>query len=219
MHRPVYVQFGAGWSAPEGWLSFDSSPTVWLERLPLVGRFIRVNSRRFPADVRFGDILRGLPVPDGTVRAVYASHVLEHLSRDDVEIALRNTFKLLEPGGVFRLIVPDLNARAIRYLEASRAGRADAADAFMTETMLGRRSRPRGPAGFIRAALGNSDHLWMYDEAAMSELLRNAGFTDIRRCDLGDAEESAFQRIELADRFRDERIGCREVAMEARKPV
>ncbi len=219
MSKPLFVQYGAGWSAPEGWLNFDSSPTVWLERLPVIGRIIRVNPQRFPDAIRFGDILKGLPVADGSARAVYASHVLEHLSREDVEVALKNTLRILEPGGVFRMIVPDLEARARRYIERAEAKDPGAADGFMAETMLGLRSRPKTILGHVRAMLGNSDHLWMYDEAAMCALMTAAGFVDVRRCDLGDASEPAFSQIEAEDRFIDTKVGCREVAIEGRKPA
>lgn len=93
------VQFGAGYQAPEGWLNFDASPSVWIERLPLIGRFLKINATRFPAGIRYGDIVRGLPVADDSASAVYASHVLEHLAYDDFWAALRNTYRILKPGG------------------------------------------------------------------------------------------------------------------------
>lgn len=108
MERPVYVQYGCGWSAPEAWLNFDSSPTLRFERLPLIGKLYTRNARRFPANVRYGDVVKGLPVADKSCDGIYASHVLEHLAFADFEKALTNTFRYLKPGGTFRLVVPDL---------------------------------------------------------------------------------------------------------------
>src|SRR5687767_6441655 len=109
----LYVQFGCGLSAPDGWLNFDSSPTLRAQRLPLIGSAIaRASDTRFPEAVRYGDIVTGLPVADGSCKGVYASHVLEHLALEDMRTALRNTWKILEPGGVFRLVVPDLELMA-----------------------------------------------------------------------------------------------------------
>jgi ubiquinone/menaquinone biosynthesis C-methylase UbiE len=59
------------------------------------------NSQSFPKEVKYGDIVKGLPVADNSFRCVYASHVLEHLALHDFRKALRNTFNILEPGGVF----------------------------------------------------------------------------------------------------------------------
>ena len=213
------VQYGAGWSAPGGWLNFDSSPSVRLERLPLVGRFLRVNAQRFPAGVMFGDIVAGLPVPDASAKAVYASHVLEHLAYEDCLTALRNTWRILKPGGVFRLIVPDLAGRTRRYLEELSSADPAASQWFMRTTMLGQEQRPRGLKGRIRDSLGNAAHRWMWDEPSMRAALAEAGFTAIRTCAFGDADDPDFKAVEARDRFVDEDTGITELAMEARRPL
>ena len=95
------VQYGAGWTAPLGWLNFDSSPSVRIERLPLLGRFLTVNETRFPDRLLYGDIIEGLPVAPSCAKAIYASHVLEHLAYNDCRKAIANTYAILKPGGVF----------------------------------------------------------------------------------------------------------------------
>src|SRR5262249_14688069 len=108
MMMPVYVQYGCGFSAGKDWLNFDNSPTLRIERLPAIGTILwktTGNARRFPILVEYGDILKGLPVAANTAKGVYASHVLEHLALNDFKTAIQNTFRMLAPGGVFRLIV------------------------------------------------------------------------------------------------------------------
>ena len=92
---PVYLQYGCGFCVGKDWLNFDSSPTLRIERLPVIGNVlgrIAGNSRRFPKEVKYGNIAKGLPIAENSVRGVYASHVLEHLALDDFRKALRNTF-------------------------------------------------------------------------------------------------------------------------------
>src|SRR5215467_954787 len=122
----LYVQYGCGLSCPAGWVNFDASPTLRLQRLAVIGRLFGKAAPRFPEGIRYGDILNGLPVADGTADGVYASHVLEHLSLADCAAALRNTFRLLRPGGIFRLVIPDLEARARKYLERFEGGDPEA---------------------------------------------------------------------------------------------
>lgn len=43
----------------------------------------------------------------GNIDRVLAEHVLEHLSLQEFDAALRNIYKYLKPGGIFRLAVPD----------------------------------------------------------------------------------------------------------------
>ena len=54
----LYVQYGCGFSAPEGWKNFDASPTLQFERLPVIGRLFTKNASRFPENVRYGDIVK-----------------------------------------------------------------------------------------------------------------------------------------------------------------
>ena len=176
-----YVQYGCGFSAPEGWINFDASPTLRFERVVGVGRLYTRNRSRFPPTVRFGDVVRGLPIEDDSCDGVYASHVLEHLSLDDCRLALAETFRILAPGGTFRLVVPDLQAYASRYLEASRRGESCAAHRFMDETSLGQRSRSRAPMAMLSMLIGNAAHRWMWDEASLTAALTEVGFRETRR--------------------------------------
>lgn len=88
----------------------------------------------------------------------------------------------------------------------------------MTETFLGAPQRPRTIAGRVRAMLGNSAHLWMWDEAAVRDALIKTGFVEVRRCRFGDAEDEGFRQVEDAGRFHDAALDIDEVAMEGRKP-
>ena len=66
------------------------------------------------------DIRRGLPFEDGYFDAVYHSHVLEHLTAEVGEHFLYECLRVLRPGGVLRIVVPDLETIASLYLEKLR---------------------------------------------------------------------------------------------------
>lgn len=215
--QKIFLQFGCGWSAPAGWLNYDSSPTLRFERIPFLGTLYTKNSRRFPEAIKYGDIVKGLPHPDNSVHAIYASHVLEHLPLDDVRIALGHVLAMLCPQGTFRLVVPDLHWRAALYIENLSAGQVDASDQFMRDCTLGAESHPRGLLRKAATLWGGSAHQWMWDELSMTRELTAAGFIGIRRCTLGDAVDPEFRGVEDPERFFDR--GHPELAMEARKPA
>jgi len=193
-----YVQFGCGMSAPPGWRNFDASPTLRYERLPVLGRLYKRNGVRFPQSVEFGDIVKGLPVADNSCSGVYCSHVLEHLSLEDFRKAVRNTFRIVAPGGIFRLVLPDLRYCIDKYLQTSGP---KAAHAFLQDTLLGHERRSRGWDGLTRLWLGNSKHLWMWDYDAMELELREVGFVDVRRAHMGDSADATFHGIEVPHRW------------------
>ncbi len=215
MTSGVYVHYGCGFCAPEGWENFDASPTLLFERLPLVGRLFVKNAVRFPKNVRYGDIVKGLPFAAGTVDAVYASHVLEHLARHDFYTALGNTWQLLKPGGIFRLVVPDLRWRAEEYISALDAGDANANSTFLRACNLGTEFRPRSLWRIVISLLGHSRHLWMWDEPSMRVALEAAGFRNIRRFAIGDAADPMFAQVENVARVSDN--SHQELAIEAVK--
>jgi SAM-dependent methyltransferase len=199
----LYVQYGCGYSAPNGWTNFDSSPTLRFERLPVVGRLYTKNAQRFPRGVNYGDVVRGLPISSESCDGVYASHVLEHLSLSDCRAALRETFRILRPGGIFRLVVPDLQVLAEQYVDRVRHGDALASESFMDRSLLGQRSRPRSMSDVASSYLGNSRHLWMWDAPSMTSALENTSFVAVRVARIGDSGDPMFDLVEEPARFED----------------
>ncbi|MBX9688520.1 MAG: methyltransferase domain-containing protein [Candidatus Obscuribacterales bacterium] len=210
----AYVQYGCGLSAPKSWRNFDASPTLQMQRLPLLGSLFRSSlfSNKgfliFPLNVEHADIVSGLPLKKESCDAIYCSHILEHLALNDFRLALRNTYSYLKPGGVFRLVLPDLETLAREYLESEDP---QASLKFMDESKLGFKDRPRGALGMLRRLLGNSAHLWMWDFESLSLELKEAGFKEIRRAEFGDSADPQFKAVEDPLRWKD----C--LGMECRK--
>jgi hypothetical protein len=207
----AYVQYGCGFSPPEAWTNFDASPTLRFERIPLVGKVYTKNASRFPKNVRYGDIVKGLPVEPNSCRGVYCSHILEHLAYDDFLTALKNTKEILMQDGIFRLVVPDLRYFANCYVSDVSA---EAAETFMLATGLGLRSRPKNLVEQIKLWLSNGQHLWMWDSIGLSRELASAGFRSIRSAQFGDCPDPHFRLVEDVDRWANcVGIECRRKAM------
>ena len=64
------------------------------------------------------DLSTGIPLPDASCEVVYHSHVLEHLRRPDAQFFMRECFRVLKPGGILRVAVPDLEQICRQYLLA-----------------------------------------------------------------------------------------------------
>lgn len=63
------------------------------------------------------DLRQGLPLPEGTCDAVYSSHAIEHFDRAGARGFLSECYRVLKPGGILRLVAPDLEGIARAYLE------------------------------------------------------------------------------------------------------
>lgn len=190
---PLRVQYGCGWSAPIGWWNFDASPTLRFERIPFIGRLYTRNTDRFPGNVKFGDIVQGLPLPDQSCELLYCSHVLEHLTFADCQTAISNSYRLLSPDGIWRMVLPDLRSLAEEYIHSPRP---TAAHTFMKESGLGAHHTRSGVLNRGREAIGNSRHQWLWDFDSLHLALTEAGFADVRRAEFGDSGLSAFAHVE-----------------------
>lgn len=157
------------------------------------------------ATVRSIDLGARLPFARSTYEAVYLSHVLEHLPRQRVPSLLDEVFDCLQARGVVRIVVPNLEEIARRYLaelEAAAAGDAQASDQheWMTMELLDQLVRqcsggfmgrmmafaPPSLHNFIRERMGKESDGWLgsrYDEcnnhvstAGWSELVYQCAF-------------------------------------------
>lgn len=72
------------------------------------------------------DLLEGIPLEDNVCDAVYHSHVLEHLGCEQGRKLMVECHRVLKPGGIARVAVPDLEQIAriyLRLLESALAGK------------------------------------------------------------------------------------------------
>lgn len=75
----------------------------------------------------------GIPLPDASCAVVYHAAVLEHMRRADALTFLQECNRVLEPGGIIRVGVPDLERLCRLYLqklEAALAGDEAAASDY-----------------------------------------------------------------------------------------
>jgi predicted SAM-dependent methyltransferase len=119
------------------------------------------------------DIAQPLPFPDGSARLIYASHLLEHFSTDEVPGLLRDWRRVLCEGGEVRIAVPNLEA--IARLIVDREG-------WFTP--------PHAP--WVAAIYGGQKD--QYD-------FHRTGFTPVWLAHL--LESAGFQNCRVVDRFED----------------
>ncbi len=75
--------------------------------------------------VRAHNLLQGIPFHDSSFDLVYHSHVLEHFSKNDAVKLLGECYRVLRPGGVLRIAVPDLERIARSYIHWLEKGLSD----------------------------------------------------------------------------------------------
>src|SRR5215813_6484794 len=135
------INLGCGLSAAPGWINVDNSPNAKLAKYPRLRKTLwRLGilsdfhyAVNWPTSITSYDLKKRLPHSDGSIDYVYSSHFLEHLPLQSARRLIKEMFRVLKPGGVARIVVPDLAVGTRRYLNAIQESPNDprAATAFL----------------------------------------------------------------------------------------
>jgi predicted SAM-dependent methyltransferase len=113
-----------------------------------------------------GDVVDLSRFGDGTVTAVYASHIFEHLSKSEFVTALEEVYRVLVPDGQLMLGVPDLQLLCSLY---ARTDLSLEARVYITHLIYGGQTNPY------------DFHKFGYDFSIINLALREIGFRTIER--------------------------------------
>ncbi len=175
----IKLNLGCGLAVAPGWINIDGSLNALIATLPcflhkwayhLTGAnryYDKSEYLRLLSDNRFihHGLNYGLPIEDSAVDFLYTSHFIEHLFRKDAEHLLSESHRVLKPQGVIRISIPDLEYAISLY------------DTGEKEKMLNAYFFVEDDESYY------ARHKYMYDYEMIFELLSNAGFQDIRRCE------------------------------------
>lgn len=186
------INIGCGVSGAPGWCNLDNSPTILLSRIPVLRRMSRIP--KWPRDVRRIDVRRGLPFEGQSASCIYSSHTFEHFTWEEALGIAKECLRVLKPGGVLRIVVPDLRIIVGEYLR----NRTPVA----SHEFLRRLSLMHDVFDFLHPG---ANHSQMFDENSLRHLFREAGFRDpevrsylqSRIPDIGAVELEARQRESL----------------------
>jgi SAM-dependent methyltransferase len=172
--RESKLHVGAFDVVHDGWLNTDVTPHMAIARVPGLARVLRAAGRlsdeRWAAHragtfgrLHYLDLTAPLPYPDGAFAAAFGSHVLEHLTPAEGEAMLRELHRVLRPGSIVRIAVPDLDRVIAEYDPADP-------DGFLFGMWQGR-----------ERTTSRHRHWWQYNERSLRELLERAGFAEVER--------------------------------------
>jgi ubiquinone/menaquinone biosynthesis C-methylase UbiE len=222
------VNLGCGPNAPSGWLNVDGSWNARLSNHPYfrkaletVGVIDANQGAQWRVRPLVHDLTKPLPFPSDSVSAIYASHVLEHLYRRDAQMLLLECRRVLKPGGLIRLVVPDVQAMVRDYLQrknghSTAAERAAAADGLNERLGYRASTAPDGNFLFKFYSIWKDfhSHKWMYDGESLTHYVSLAGFQSVQRMEFLKSSIQGIEEVEAADRV----LGGAGVCVEGKKP-
>lgn len=157
-----------------GWINTDITPHIFASRIPGLPFFLykagwltheRYQQHRTKVfrNIWYLDATTKFPFGNATFSHVFCSHFLEHLYPEGAEFCIKEVFRVLKPGGIFRIAVPDLD-RIVATYDPQRA------DEFCEGIFEAKQKRDK------------NQHHWHYNEISLQRILRNLGFREVYRC-------------------------------------
>jgi len=224
------LHLGCATLTPSGWINLDGSWNAWLAKHSLLRSVLgfchvippEKAAIQWSKDILIHDLRNGLPFPDDYLTAIYASHLLEHLYLKEAKNLLRECFRALQPGGVVRLVVPDLHSIVLEYMNKrelatqSKDGKTLSPGDRLCQSLDLRPESPLQGNLFYRLYTIAKDfhsHKWMYDSQSLMGHLSEAGFIDVSEKQFLESKILGIGEVEKEDR-----LGHRGICVEAVKP-
>jgi predicted SAM-dependent methyltransferase len=163
------LHFGCGGFPAPGWINTNLTP----------GPGVDIST----------DIRQGLPLEQDSIRHITSMHALCELDYLDVLPALRELRRVLEPGGILRLGLPDLDRGIQAYLRGDRQYfNVPDEDALAISGKLA-----------VQVTWYGTNRM-MFTHEFIEELLERAEFRGVTRCDFRQTASGLPEIVELDNR-------------------
>lgn len=184
----IKLQIGSFDTPIEGWYNTDITPHIFVSRVPFLPAVLHsiglLSDERYRQHrsgifkkIHYLNAARPFPFQDNSVDAIYSSHMLVNLQRSRSVLCLRECFRVLKPGKILRIAVPDLD-RWVKEYDPRQP------DAFVQLFFL---SGVKGEKNFIK---------WMYNAFSLSAMMTEAGFVNVQRYSFGKGNIVDIEKLD-----------------------
>ena len=204
------LNLACGTKMHRAWNNLDFSPYALLAKKKWLAGLMKAAGllsperqdrlRQIDPEIIRWDLRMGIPFDAGSFDVVYHSHFLEHIDQQFAPGLLRECHRVLKPGGVLRVVVPDLELLVSEYQAAIQAidtdrpaaaklhhqAVANLFDQMVRREATGVKAQKRW-VGWVEEKIrgGSAEtgemHRWMYDRHSLGQLLLQAGFRSAQR--------------------------------------
>jgi predicted SAM-dependent methyltransferase len=166
----IYLEIGAGdKKGSNGWITIDITRNC---------------------DI-YWDLRKGIPFPNASISKIYSSHFFEHLTYKEGQAFLDECLRVLIPGGVFSICVPDARI----YIEAYLNSKLDTNKFSCYEPAYNNTTK----IDFVNyIAYMDGHHKYMFDQENLVYILREKGMKNVRIREFDphlDLKERDFESI------------------------
>lgn len=150
------ISLGSGGVRFDGWIHVDADP-------------------QWQPDICM-DLRDALPFPDGAAAFLQSEDFIGQLTLDEARGFFKECHRVLQPGGVFRLLTPDLGQLLSMYARQDDRLR----ELWLREVGIPLQTGTLGEV--VNLAMTFAGHRFFYDEETLRALMEPIGFSLVRVC-------------------------------------
>lgn len=169
----IMLHIGCGTNYFDRWINIDNNSDK--------------NIRKIDVNV---DMRKKLPIQNSTVDFIFNEHFFEHLTVEEGQRVLRDFLRVLKPGGVLRIAMPDLKVAMDRYFNVNWQD-----DPVFKKFGILYKTR----AEMINSSFRAWGHKWLYDAEELERRLKEAGMSNIKQCKLRESDYAELSNLEVRD--------------------
>lgn len=167
---PIRINLGSGHWKLDGWINVDFDPESQPEVL--------------------ADLSRDLPFRSGCAQFIHTEDFIDQLELEAAAGFLRECHRVLEKGGVVRVLTPDVRQLCDLYLNRPEALK------HLWREHVGVPLKFGTPAEIVNVGMRFAGHTFLYDAETFERLARDCGF-DPRRVSFRESEQEDLRGLDL----------------------
>jgi len=205
------LNLGCGSNIVKGFINIDNSPSLLLASFPrfcsclnkigILSNGSMEAVRKFHEKregVHYHNLKSRLPFRSGVASVIYISHMIEHLPYERASKLIGECFRILAPGGVLRIVVPDLQRRIKRYLLDLENHELFPANKFIESLQMGEKEEVSLFHRLGRLFRDGRRHRWMYDGLTLQNMMKEFGFVHAEILEFGNSRIEEIESLDLS---------------------
>lgn len=169
-HAPTKINLGSGHWKFEGWVNVDLDA----ESLPDV----------------LADLSADLPFGDSSADFMHTEDFIDQLELDGAEAFLKECHRILKPGGVIRILTPDVEKLCRMYINEPEALKTLWLDHVGVPLKFGT------GAEIVNVGMRFAGHTFLYDAETFTALAESCGF-QVKRAAYNESDHPELRGLDL----------------------
>ena len=172
-HSVRMLQIGTADNNKPGWLNTDIEPSIGQAYL---------------------DASKPFPLPDRSFKYVFSEQVIEHITYEQGLVMLKESYRILVPGGRVRLATPNLD----RFIQLFQQSKTPEMEGYITQKLLWHKwlQTPDPVCYILNQQLREFGHQFVYTPKLMRTSLEAAGFHNIKQMEADVSDDPGMRNLE-----------------------